>query len=74
MPPNFITYDWWPNKPGVTYNAMINPLIPFNIAGAIWYQGESNTINYESYRKLMATLIETGEVISGRSSLFIMFR
>jgi sialate O-acetylesterase len=51
------TYDWWPNKPGVTYNAMIKPLIPFSIAGAIWYQGESNTINYEGYRKLMGTLI-----------------
>jgi sialate O-acetylesterase len=52
-----ITYDWWPKKPGVAYNAMIAPLIPFNIAGAIWYQGEGNTINYESYRKLMGTLI-----------------
>ena len=52
-----LTYDWWPNKPGVAYNAMIAPLIPFNIAGAIWYQGEGNTINFESYRKLMATLI-----------------
>lgn len=52
-----LTYDWWPNKPGVAYNAMIAPLIPFNIAGAIWYQGEGNTINFESYRKLMGTLI-----------------
>ena len=52
-----LTYDWWPNKPGVAYNAMIAPLIPYNIAGAIWYQGEGNTINYESYRKLMNTLI-----------------
>ncbi len=24
------------------FNAMINPLIPYAIAGAIWYQGESN--------------------------------
>lgn len=52
-----LTYDWWPNKPGVAFNAMINPLIPFGIAGAIWYQGEGNTINYESYRKMMNTLI-----------------
>jgi sialate O-acetylesterase len=52
-----LTYDWWPNKPGVAYNAMINPLIPFGIAGAIWYQGEGNTINHEVYRKLMGTLI-----------------
>lgn len=25
------------------YNAMINPIIDYRIAGAIWYQGESNT-------------------------------
>ena len=52
-----LTYDWWPNKPGVAFNAMIAPLVQFNIAGAIWYQGEGNTINFESYRKLMNTLI-----------------
>ncbi len=52
-----LTYDWSPNKPGVTYNSMIKPLIPFSIAGAIWYQGEGNTINFESYNKLMNTLI-----------------
>ncbi len=51
-------YDSWPNKPGVAYNAMILPLVPFNIAGAIWYQGESNANSPESYRKLMGTLIE----------------
>lgn len=52
------TYDWWPSKPGVVYNAMIAPLLPYRIAGAIWYQGESNADNYESYRKLFRTLIE----------------
>ncbi|MGV8092976.1 MAG: sialate O-acetylesterase [Mangrovibacterium sp.] len=31
-----------PNRPSVLYNAMIHPLIPFTIRGAIWYQGESN--------------------------------
>ncbi|MEA3478169.1 MAG: sialate O-acetylesterase, partial [Bacteroidota bacterium] len=31
-----------PNRPTVLYNAMIHPLIPYAIRGAIWYQGESN--------------------------------
>ena len=31
-----------PNFPSTLYNAMINPLVPFGIKGAIWYQGESN--------------------------------
>jgi sialate O-acetylesterase len=49
---------WWPSKPGVLYNGMIAPLLPFRIAGAIWYQGESNADNPESYLKLFRTLIE----------------
>lgn len=28
--------------PAALYNAMIHPLVPFAIRGAIWYQGESN--------------------------------
>ncbi len=28
--------------PTALYNAMIHPLVPYAIAGAIWYQGESN--------------------------------
>ena len=51
-------YDWWPSKPGVLYNGMIAPLLSYRIAGAIWYQGESNTDSPESYRKLFKTLIE----------------
>jgi len=27
---------------GTLYNAMINPVVPFAIRGAIWYQGEAN--------------------------------
>jgi sialate O-acetylesterase len=51
-------YNWWPTRPGVVYNAMIAPLLPFRIAGAIWYQGESNAETPESYRKLFRTLVE----------------
>ena len=36
-------FDWWPYKPGNTFNAMIAPIRNYNIAGAIWYQGEGNT-------------------------------
>ena len=30
------------NTPGVLYNAMIAPIVPYPIKGVIWYQGESN--------------------------------
>ena len=50
--------DWWPETPGVLYNSMIYPVVPYGIAGAIWYQGESNCGNYPIYSSLMKTLIE----------------
>jgi len=51
-------YDWWPDLPGALYNSMIAPIIPYSIAGAIWYQGEANRNNYQIYSLLMKTLIE----------------
>ncbi len=45
------------NDPSRLYNAMIQPLLPFPVAGAIWYQGESNAGRAYEYRTLMPTLI-----------------
>jgi sialate O-acetylesterase len=64
------TYDWWPAKSGVVYNGMIAPLLPYGIAGAIWYQGEGNTGSPESYRKLLKTLIENWRHDFGRDFPF----
>jgi sialate O-acetylesterase len=35
--------------PTLLYNAMINPLVGYGIAGALWYQGESNAGRAEQY-------------------------
>ncbi len=43
--------------PTALYNAMIHPLLPFCIRGAIWYQGESNTRRPEIYASLFSTMI-----------------
>lgn len=51
--------QWWPVTPGLAYNAMISPVTNFSIAGAIWYQGESNTGTAASYNKLFTTMIDT---------------
>ena len=51
-------YDWWPSAAGTLYNSMIAPIVPYGIAGAIWYQGEANCSNYAIYSSLMKTLIE----------------
>ena len=48
-----------PNElPSSLYNAMIQPLIPFTIKGAIWYQGESNVGRAQQYEELFPIMIE----------------
>ncbi|GAB2545130.1 sialate O-acetylesterase [Rufibacter soli] len=49
---------WGPVQPGKAYHAMIAPLIPFRLAGALWYQGESNTDAPEVYAQLLPALIQ----------------
>jgi sialate O-acetylesterase len=49
--------DGNPNIVTVLYNAMIAPLTPFAIKGAIWYQGESNADRAEQYGRLLPAMI-----------------
>jgi len=46
-----------PNQAAVLFNGMLNPLVPFGIRGAIWYQGESNVSRAVQYRKLFPAMI-----------------
>ncbi len=43
--------------PCALFNGMINPLTPYGIRGAIWYQGESNADRPLLYRSLLQTMI-----------------
>ncbi len=45
--------------PGPTqlYSGMIAPLLPYAIAGATWYQGESNAGRAKQYQKLFPAMI-----------------
>jgi sialate O-acetylesterase len=45
-------------NPAVLYNGMINPLVPFALRGAIWYQGESNVKEPVQYRTLFPAMIK----------------
>lgn len=45
-------------QPAVLYNAMIAPLLPLSIRGAIWYQGESNADRAAEYRSLFPAMIQ----------------
>jgi sialate O-acetylesterase len=51
--------DMW--APGLLWNGMIAPLTSFPIRGAIWYQGESNSMVERAptlYHRLFRTMIE----------------
>jgi len=48
-----------PHSPAGLFNAMIAPLTPCTIRGAIWYQGESNAGRAYQYRDLFPTMIKS---------------
>jgi sialate O-acetylesterase len=45
--------------PARLYNAMLAPLIPYAVRGAIWYQGESNDGRAFQYRTVFTTMIKS---------------
>ena len=54
--PDFIKVS--PFTPTVLYNAMIHPLVPYTVKGAIWYQGESNVGFEDEYEKTFQAMIK----------------
>ena len=44
--------------PTALFNSMINPLTPYTIKGALWYQGESNRKEPEDYKKLFPAMVK----------------
>ena len=55
--PNFVKLSAW--TPTSLYNGMINPLVPYTIKGAIWYQGESNVGFEDEYKVVFRNMIES---------------
>ncbi len=62
-----------PNRPAVLYNAMLEPLMPFAIEGAIWYQGESNASRAYQYRELFPTMITSWRTHWGQGNFPFYF-
>ena len=50
-----------PNTPGILYDTRVNPLVPYALRGAIWYQGESNTGSIPhsmEYRRKLTAMVD----------------
>ena len=58
-----------PYSPAGLYNAMIHPLAPYALAGAIWYQGEANAERGHQYRKLLPAMIHDWRELWGQGDL-----
>ncbi len=56
-PPNVLHLPGNPNSPYTLYDGMINPLLPYGIRGAIWYQGESNASVAKDYFEAHTNMI-----------------
>ena len=52
--------------PSALFNGMVAPLIPFAIKGVLWYQGESNFIRTEQYKRLLPLMITNWRQIWGQ--------
>lgn len=55
------------------YNAMIAPLAPYALRGAIWYQGESNTGQPLQYAELFPAMISSWRKIWGQKDFDFLF-
>ncbi|MCW5982557.1 MAG: sialate O-acetylesterase [Bryobacteraceae bacterium] len=64
-----------PHAPASLYNAMIAPLVPYAIRGAIWYQGESNAAITQAsrYHKIFSAMIEDWRARWGQGGFPFLF-
>ncbi len=62
-----------PHRPSVLHNAMIAPLVPYAVRGAIWYQGESNAGRAYQYRTLFPAMIEDWRHAWGQDDFPFLF-
>jgi sialate O-acetylesterase len=61
------------NRPSGLYNAMIVPLQPYAIRGAIWYQGESNAGRAVEYQTLFPAMIQNWRADWGQGDFAFFF-
>ena len=70
---SFLNPMWQNTVASGMYNGMISPLSPYALRGAVWYQGESNTVRGYQYRKLLAGMIRNWRDIWGQGDFPFLF-
>lgn len=78
--PSTPTVPGWPqvatihqNSPSALHHGMITPITPYTVAGVIWYQGESNRMRAEQYRRLFPAMIADWRRVFARDDLPFLF-
>ena len=61
------------NYPTLLYNGMLNPVIPYGIKGAIWYQGESNASRAQQYKRVFPNMIKDWRTKWGEGNFPFLF-
>ncbi len=60
------------NGMSTLYNAMVAPMANANIAGVLWYQGESNTGRASEYEALLSALMDDWRETFGNTTPFVV--
>ena len=68
--PHFVQGTRTPRLPCSLFNGMVNPLIPYDFAGVIWYQGESNACQPQIYTEATRALVADWRRQFGRDFSF----
>jgi sialate O-acetylesterase len=61
------------DRPTAIYNAMVAPLVPYGLRGALWYQGESNNGEGMLYFEKMKALIASWRRLWGQGDFPFLF-
>jgi hypothetical protein len=60
-------------RPSVMWNGMIYPICPYTFKGVLWYQGESNAYNPQTYSQMFTNMIESWRKEFGNPDLPFYF-
>lgn len=58
-----------PSTPSISWNAMLAPMVPFAVRGALWYQGEANVSGYREYGEMLRAMVSNWRSLWGEPEM-----